>query len=86
VPGHAVAHALLDELNEPLLSTTLLMAGHDLPLNDAHEIREHLERRVDLVIDSGSCGVEPSTVIDLSGEVPLLVRRGKGAVESLGLV
>jgi tRNA threonylcarbamoyl adenosine modification protein (Sua5/YciO/YrdC/YwlC family) len=85
VPGHAVAHALLEELNEPLLSTTLLMAGHELPLNDAHEIREHLERKVDLVVDSGSCGIEASTIIDLTGEAPLLVRQGKGPVESLGL-
>ena len=85
VPSHAVAHALLEALNEPMLSTTLLVAGHDLPLNDAHEIREHLEHQVDLVLDGGSCGLEPSTVIDLTDEAPKLVRQGKGSTESLGL-
>ena len=85
VPGHAVAHALLEALNEPLLSSTLIVAGQDTPLNDAHEIREHLEHKVDLVLDSGSCGLDPSTVIDLSGAVPTLLRQGRGSIESLGL-
>lgn len=85
VPGHPVAHALLEALNEPLLSTTLMLAGQDTPLNDAQEIREQLEHKVDLVLDAGSCGLEASTVIDLSGEEPKLVRQGKGSIESLGL-
>lgn len=85
VPGHAVAHALLAELNEPLLSTTLLVAGNDVALNDTHEIRAQLEHRIDLVLGAGSCGVEPSTIIDLSGKIPRLVRQGKGSTGSLGL-
>jgi tRNA threonylcarbamoyl adenosine modification protein (Sua5/YciO/YrdC/YwlC family) len=85
VPGHPVAHALIEALNEPLLSTTLMLAGQESPLDDAHEIREHLEHKLDLVLDAGACGLEPSTVIDLSGEVPTLVRQGKGPTESLGL-
>lgn len=81
VPGHPVAHRLLDELDGPILSATLLLPGDTAPLSDAHEIRERLERELDLVIDAGSCGVEPSTVLDLTGEQPVLVRTGKGPLE-----
>jgi tRNA threonylcarbamoyl adenosine modification protein (Sua5/YciO/YrdC/YwlC family) len=81
VPGHAVAHALLEELDEPMLSTTLVPAGESAPLAEAQEIRQRLEHQVDLVIDSGSCGTEPSTVIDLTGEVPLVLRRGRGSLQ-----
>lgn len=80
IPGHAVAHALIAELGEPMLSTTLLLPGDAGPLSDAQEIRERLERQVDLVIDAGSCGVEPSTVIDLTGDSPLVLRAGKGSL------
>jgi tRNA threonylcarbamoyl adenosine modification protein (Sua5/YciO/YrdC/YwlC family) len=80
VPGHAVAHALLAELDEPMLSTTLILPGDPLPLSDGHEIRERLEHGVDLVIDAGSCGTEPSTVIDLTGDVALVLRKGKGSL------
>ncbi len=85
VPGHPVAHALLEAMNEPLLSTTLMLAGQESPLDDAHEIRHQLEHKLDLVLDAGACGLVPSTVIDLSGDVPKLVRQGKGPTESLGL-
>lgn len=78
VPDHAVAQALLAALDEPILSATLLLPEDEVPLNDAEEIRARLERQVDLVIDSGSCGVEPTTVVDLTGEVPVLVRTGRG--------
>lgn len=81
VPQHPVAHALLQELNAPLLSSTLILPGDELPLTDAEDIRERLERAVDLVMDSGSCGFEPTTVIDLSGATPHVLRRGKGPVE-----
>lgn len=81
VPGHPVAHRLLDELDGPILSATLLLPGDTAPLSDAHEIRERLERELDLVIDAGSCGVEPSTVLDLTGDQPVLVRAGKGSLE-----
>jgi tRNA threonylcarbamoyl adenosine modification protein (Sua5/YciO/YrdC/YwlC family) len=80
VPGHAVAHALLAELNEPLISATLSLPGEARPLSDAQEIRARLEKRIDLVIDGGSCGTEPSTVIDLTGEQPLVTRAGKGSL------
>jgi tRNA threonylcarbamoyl adenosine modification protein (Sua5/YciO/YrdC/YwlC family) len=80
VPGHPVAHRLLDELDQPILSATLLLPGDAAPLHDAQEIRLRLERTLDLVIDAGDCGVEPSTVLDLTGEQPLLVRAGKGSL------
>ena len=80
VPGHPVAHALLAELGEPMLSATLQLPGDGAPLSDAQEIRERLEHAIDLVIDAGSCGVEPSTVIDLTGDAPLVLRAGKGSL------
>ena len=77
VTGHPVAHALLAELNEPMLSATLALPGDARPLSDAGEIRARLEHALDLVIDAGSCGVEPSTVVDLTTDQPLILRRGK---------
>src|SRR6185436_9237220 len=74
VPGHPVAHALLAELDQPMLSATLLLPGDPVPLSDAVEIRRRLERELDLIIDAGSCGVEPSTVIDLTEDTPLVLR------------
>lgn len=85
VPDHAVTLALLEELNEPLLSMTLLLPGDEAPLNEAWEIRERLEKQVDLVIDAGACDAQPTTVVDLTGETPVLVRRGKGDPARLGL-
>ncbi|MBL8522676.1 MAG: threonylcarbamoyl-AMP synthase [Betaproteobacteria bacterium] len=84
VPDHPATHALLAELNEPLLSSTLIMPGEDEPLNDAEAIRERLEHQLDLILDGGACGVEPTTVIDLSGDVPILVREGRGDIASFG--
>ena len=80
VPGHPVAHALLVELDQPMLSTTLLLPGDEAPLAEAETIRERLEHQVELVVDGGPCGVEPSTVIDLSGDVPRVLRAGKGSL------
>jgi len=80
VPGHPVAHALLAELNEPMLSATLLLAGEALPPSDPVQIRAALEHQVDLVVDAGSCGIEPSTVIDLTGATATVVRAGKGSL------
>ena len=85
VPDHRVVHALLAELGEPLLSSTLLLPGDELPLNDAREIRDRLEREVDLVLDSGSCGFTPTTVVDLTGEDAVITRQGKGSIALLGL-
>lgn len=85
VPAHAVALALLGELGEAMLSATLALPGDAAPLFDAQEIRAALEHQLDLVIDAGSCGTEPSTMIDLTADAPLLLRRGKGALAPLGL-
>ncbi|HLP99125.1 MAG TPA: L-threonylcarbamoyladenylate synthase [Sideroxyarcus sp.] len=85
IPDHPVALALLEELGEPLLSSTLILPQAQQPLTDVEEIREHLERQVELVIEGGLVGIEPTTVIDLTDSVPALVRRGKGAVAHLGI-
>ena len=80
VPGHAVAHALLAELDQPIVSATLLLPGVPTPPSDPGEIRLALEHRLDLVIDAGPCGTEPSTVIDLTGDTPLVLRKGSGSL------
>lgn len=85
IPDHPVALALLDELHEPLLSSTLILPDAHQPLTDVDDIRERLERLVDLIIEGGAVGVEPTTVIDLAGSVPALVRRGKGEIAHLGI-
>ena len=85
VPAHRVVQSLLEQLDEPLLSTTLILAGDDAALTDGHEIRERLEHEVELVIDGGELSSEPTTVIDLSETTPLLVRKGKGAIDGMGL-
>jgi tRNA threonylcarbamoyl adenosine modification protein (Sua5/YciO/YrdC/YwlC family) len=84
VPEHAVAQALLAELGEPLLSSTLMLPGDEQPLNDPEEIRERLERRIELVIDGGPCGIVPTTVVDLTGDVPVIARVGKGSTAPFG--
>jgi tRNA threonylcarbamoyl adenosine modification protein (Sua5/YciO/YrdC/YwlC family) len=85
VPDHRVALGLLDVLGQPLLTTTLQLPGDEMPLNDPHDIRTRLAHQIDFVLDSGACGVEPTTVVDLTGTEAVLVRRGKGAIEALGL-
>jgi tRNA threonylcarbamoyl adenosine modification protein (Sua5/YciO/YrdC/YwlC family) len=80
VPGPPVAHALLAELDQPMLSSTLLLPGDASPLSDPDDIRRRLENALDLVIDAGACGLELSTVIDLSGDVPRVLREGKGSL------
>lgn len=84
VPEHRVVQDLLSELNEPLLSSTLILPGDEAPLNDAIEIRERLEHAVDLVLDGGSCGMTMTTVVDLTGETPQIIREGKGGVAVFG--
>lgn len=79
VPDHAVVRALLEEMGEPILSSTLILPGDDRPLNDGEEIRKRLERDVDLILDGGSCGLEMTTVVDLTEEVPVVTRPGKGS-------
>lgn len=85
IPDHPVALALLEELGEPMLSSTLMLPGEEQALNDPEEIRERLDSVLDLILDAGAVGLEPTTVIDLSGEVPVLVRRGKGEVSHFGI-
>jgi tRNA threonylcarbamoyl adenosine modification protein (Sua5/YciO/YrdC/YwlC family) len=80
VPDNAIVRMLLAELGEPIMSSTLLLPGEATPMTDPHEIKVRLEHAVDLVIDGGHCGFEPSSVVDLSGEAPVVVRRGKGDV------
>ena len=85
VPDHPLALALLEELNEPLLTSTLILPGSSAPLADADEIRRRLEKQLDLVIDAGHCGMEMTTVINLTGDQPELVRAGLGPLAPFGL-
>jgi Sua5/YciO/YrdC/YwlC family protein len=78
IPRHTVVQALLTELGEPLVSSTLLLPDQDEPMTQGWEIKERLDHVVDAVIDSGDCGIEPTTVIDLSTEQPEILRRGAG--------
>jgi tRNA threonylcarbamoyl adenosine modification protein (Sua5/YciO/YrdC/YwlC family) len=82
VPDHPVTALLLTELGEPIMSSTLLLPGEDLPRTDAAEIDQLLGSRVDLVLDGGNCGLEPTSVIDLSGEGARVVRAGRGDVSA----
>jgi tRNA threonylcarbamoyl adenosine modification protein (Sua5/YciO/YrdC/YwlC family) len=85
VPDHPLSLALLEALGQPLLVSTLLLPGDDLPLSDAAEIRERLEHQVDLVIEGGHCGIEVTTVIDLTEMPAKVVRAGLGPLALLGL-
>lgn len=85
VPDHALTLAVLEELGQPLIASTLILPPDTEPLNEPELIRSRLEKLVDLVIDGGACCGEPSTVIDLTGPEPQLVRRGRGALEPFGL-
>ena len=85
VPGHPVVQALLDELGEPILSSTLILPGATEPLNDAQDIRDSLGRVLDLVIDAGPCAAQPTTVVDLAVVPPVVVRLGAGDPARLGL-
>ena len=85
VPANAIAQALLAALGEPLMSSTLIMPGDEYPLTDPQDIRDLLEKRVDIIIDGGFSGLEPTTVIDLSGDEPVLLRRGMGDVAAFDL-
>jgi tRNA threonylcarbamoyl adenosine modification protein (Sua5/YciO/YrdC/YwlC family) len=80
VPDNAIAAALLADLGEPLMSVTLIMPGDEFPLTDPYDIRETLEHEVDLVIDGGYCGMEPTTVVDLTDDRSVILRAGKGDI------
>lgn len=83
IPGHAVVQALLAELGEPILSVTLILPGSDQPLSDPEEIIEKLGNKVDLIVDSGSCDIEATTILDLTSGQPSVVRLGKGSIEGI---
>ncbi len=81
VPANPIALALLEELGEPLMSVTLIMPDDEYPLTDPYDIRDMLEHRVDLIIDGGYCGLEATTVVDLTGDAPEIIRQGVGQFE-----
>lgn len=83
IPDHPVPHMLLTELGEPLMSSTLILPGNRQPLTHGHEIHERLANEIDAVLDGGDCGLEPTTVVDLSSSPPAIVREGKGSLGPL---
>ncbi len=83
VPDHVVPRLLLAELGEPIMSSTLLLPGEDLPLTDGREIRARLEHQVDAVLDAGNCALEPTTVVDLAVNPPVVVRQGRGRLPGM---
>jgi tRNA threonylcarbamoyl adenosine modification protein (Sua5/YciO/YrdC/YwlC family) len=85
VPDHKVLQALLALHNAPLLATTLIAPGDGEPLNDAQDIRERFEHQIAAVMDAGACPREPTTVVDLSGDEPAIIRQGRGPLAALGL-
>lgn len=85
VPAHPAAQDLLEVLGQPLIGTTLQLPGDELPLADPADIRTRLEHDIDLVLDAGACGIEPTTVIDLTGREAVVIRAGRGPLSALGL-
>ena len=85
VPGHAVTQGLLELLGQPLLATTLIAPDEAEPMNDPARIRERFEKSVQAIVDAGACPMQPTTVIDLSGDAPVVVRLGRGDPALLGL-
>ncbi len=85
VPDHRVAQALLAELGEPLLTSTLMLPGEEAPLTEGWEIQDKLDNLLELILDGGYCGTEPTTILDLTSLPPELIRAGCGALEPFGL-
>ncbi|MFZ6640351.1 L-threonylcarbamoyladenylate synthase [Undibacterium sp. TC4M20W] len=85
VPENSITHALLEELKQPLLGTTLILPDEEEPLTDPEQVRDRLSKLVDLVIDGGACSLVPTTVIDMTGGIPELVRQGRGDAALFGL-
>jgi tRNA threonylcarbamoyl adenosine modification protein (Sua5/YciO/YrdC/YwlC family) len=84
VPENRIALALLEQLGQPLLGTTLILPGDELPLTNADSVRDRIEKQVDLIIDGGACSLDPTTVVDLSGDEPVLIRAGRGPLALFG--
>lgn len=85
IPDHPVPHLLLAELGEPIMSSTLLLPGESEPLTSGREIRARLEHQIDAVLDSGNCGLEPTTVVDLAVSPPVILRQGRGRLPGSAL-
>ena len=85
VPAHAVTQALLEQLGQPLLATTLIAPGESEPMNEPHAIRDRFQKLIQAVVDAGACPRQPTTVIDLTDELPVLIRPGRGDPALLGL-
>ncbi len=85
VPDHAVTQALLEQMGQPLIATTLIAPGESEPMNEPHEIRERFQKLLQAVVDAGACPMQPTTVVDLTGDAPALVRAGRGDPTLLGL-
>jgi tRNA threonylcarbamoyl adenosine modification protein (Sua5/YciO/YrdC/YwlC family) len=85
IPDHPAALGLLEVLEQPLISTTLILPGDELPLNDGEHIAERIGNDIDFIVDAGACGIQPTTIVDLSGKEAVILRRGRGAIEPLGL-
>ena len=83
VPDHPVAHLIMAELDEPIMTSTLLLPGDDEPLTDGAEIRERMDHQLDAIVDGGHCGTTPTTVVDLSVSPPVVLRQGKGLIASV---
>lgn len=83
IPDHRIVHALLDELGEPIMSSTLILPGDEMPMTEPYDIRERLQHRVDLVIDGDNCGYEATTVIDFQEDTPTVIRQGCGDASML---
>ncbi|MFT5590297.1 MAG: tRNA threonylcarbamoyl adenosine modification protein (Sua5/YciO/YrdC/YwlC family) [Bradyrhizobium sp.] len=84
VPENRIALALLEQLGQPLLGTTLILPDDELPLTNADSVRDRIEKQVDLIIDGGACSLDPTTVVDLSGDEPVLIRAGRGPLALFG--
>lgn len=85
VPTHNTARAIAEGLDTPVMTVTALVPGDDLPLSDPDDVRERIGNDLDMVVDSGACGLEPTTVVDLTGDAPSVLRQGRGSVAELGL-
>lgn len=85
IPDHQIILDLLEELGEPMLSTSLILPGNSLPMTDPVEIEEKLGEQIDLVIDGGACGLEATTVVDMADGQAMIVREGRGDISAIGL-